>query len=125
MKRLLAYFPYYAACIALASMLWRSPTILLFSFIVLSISMLWRWHDVDDLVFYGLPFVLGPLGEMVAIYHGAWQYSRPYVLVPLWLPLAWGCAGLYMKKTAYVLIAHRRARSAKNVPSALTMPESA
>src|SRR4051812_7517187 len=103
MKRVaqyLKYTPYYAGCILLASALWRSPGVLLIGYVGLSVLMLWRWHRVPDLVFYFLPCALGPIGEAVAIYSGAWQYTRPWLLIPIWLPFAWGCAGLYMKKTA-------------------------
>lgn len=113
-RKAISYTPYYGACIALASMLWRSPMVLVAGFLALSTLMLWRWHRTDDLIFYFLPFFLGPVGEMVAIYHGAWRYSQPFLLIPIWLPFAWGCAALYMKKTADVLLARRR-RSASSV----------
>ena len=107
MRRAASYLPYYVACIALASAFWRTPWFLLLAYVGLSTLMLWRWHGRDDVVFYFVPFVLGPLGELVAIYHGAWQYSKPMTLIPIWLPFAWGCAALYMKKTAEVLADRR------------------
>lgn len=102
-RRSVLYLPFYAACIALASILWSQPTLLLLGYAALSGVMLWRWHRADDLAFYFVPFVLGPVGEAIAIYSGAWQYSRPWMLVPVWLPFAWGCASLYMKSTAEAL----------------------
>ena len=110
MRKVLSYLPYYAVCIFLASAFWRSPSVLLVAYAILSISMLWRWHTLDDVLFYAVPFVMGPLGEAVAVYSGAWSYAKPLVLIPVWLPLAWGCAALYMKKTADVLT-ERRLRS--------------
>ncbi|MFZ1011241.1 MAG: hypothetical protein WAN65_30660 [Candidatus Sulfotelmatobacter sp.] len=103
MKKAVLYLPYYAACIALASALWRDPFFLLSGYIGLSAIMLWRWHSVQDLIFFAVPFFLGPTGEAIAIYHGAWQYAKPLILVPMWLPFAWGCAALYMKKTSDAL----------------------
>lgn len=109
MKKAVSYLPYYAACIALASTLWRDPFFLLCTYLVLSAAMLWRWHAIQDIIFFAVPFVLGPVGEAVAIYNGAWHYTKPLLLIPMWLPFAWGCAALYMKKTADVL-AERQAR---------------
>lgn len=100
MKKVATYLPYYAICIALASTLWRDPTFLLCGYIALSALMLWRWHTIQDLIFFVVPLILGPLGEAIAIYSGAWHYAKPLRLIPIWLPLAWGCAALYMKKTA-------------------------
>jgi hypothetical protein len=107
MMRVMLYVPYYAACIALASMLWRDPGLLFVAFVGLSIAMLWRWHTFHDVIFFIVPCILGPIGEAIAIYNGAWHYSKPFQLVPIWLPLAWGCAALYMKKTADALADYR------------------
>lgn len=107
--KILLYLPYYVVCFALAGLLWQRPLWLLAAYAVLSAAMLWRWHRPADLAFYAVPAVLGPLGEMFAIYHGAWEYARPLVLIPIWLPPAWGCAALFMKKTADAL-AERGAR---------------
>lgn len=107
MKKAISYLPYYVACIGLASALWRNPVVLLLGFIGLSVLMLLRWHALDDVVSFLVPFVLGPVGEFIAIYNGAWHYSKPLLLVPIWLPFAWGCASLYMKRTADVLAGRR------------------
>jgi hypothetical protein len=113
---------YYAACIAFASAFWRDPIFLLCAFIGLSTAMLWRWHAIQDLIFFAIPFFLGPVGEAVAIYYGAWHYAKPLLLIPIWLPFAWGCAALYMKKTADAL-AERHTRL-ENAPRPLTVVKS-
>jgi hypothetical protein len=103
MKMVVSYLPYYMVCIALASTLWRDPSFLFCAYLGLTAAMLWRWHAIQDIIFFAVPFVLGPIGEAVAIYNGAWHYAKPLLLIPVWLPFAWGCAALYMKKTAEAL----------------------
>ena len=96
--RTLSYFPIYFACILLASFLWRNPATLSACYIVLSAHMLARWHTRSDVAYFLLAFTLGPLGEIVAIHFGAWRYTEPTLLIPTWLPLAWGISGLFLKK---------------------------
>ena len=52
---------------------------------------------------YACGFVLGPGGEIVAVYNGAWQYSEAPWLIPLWLPPAWGLAALILLRLAKAL----------------------
>ena len=66
--------------------------------------MLYKWHSKSDLVFYFVGFALGPVGEFVAVYFGAWKYSKPLYLIPIWLPFLWGIAALFMKKLSETLI---------------------
>ncbi len=66
--------------------------------------MLVRWHSRSDVLFFSLAAVMGPLGESVAVHLGAWQYTLPWAGIPLWLPLGWGVAALYLKKTSEVLL---------------------
>jgi hypothetical protein len=86
----------YVACFALPSLLWDRPIVLTAAFLALSLAMLGRWHSTRDLLFYVVAFVLGPAGEAVAVHSGAWQYTKPAFLVPLWLPAGWGCAAVFM-----------------------------
>jgi len=93
----------YALCVALAGFLWRNPAILALCYIFISFFLLYRWHTNSDLIFYFTAFVLGPIGELVATYHGAWKYSKPIFLIPIWLPFLWGIALLVMKKLSETL----------------------
>jgi hypothetical protein len=97
-KQIAALLSIYALCIVLASLLWSSPVILSVCFLLIGISMLYRWHSKTDLLFFSVAFLVGPLGEAVAVRSGAWTYSKPIFLIPLWLPLLWGIAGLFLKK---------------------------
>lgn len=49
---------------------------------------------------YAFGFVLGPAGELVAVARGAWTYAEAPLLVPLWLPPAWGLAALILFRLA-------------------------
>jgi hypothetical protein len=71
--------------------------------------MLSKWHTKSDLIFYFVAFVLGPLGELIAIYFGAWGYTEPFYFIPIWLPFLWGIAALFMKKLSETLIVRKKA----------------
>ena len=104
-KELTIEIAIYALCIALASLLWRSPVALSLCYILLSIVVLYRWHTGSDLIFYFVAFVLGPIGEMVTVHFGAWKYSKPLYLIPIWLPFLWGIAALFIKKISETFLA--------------------
>jgi len=99
----LCYLPLYGGCIALVAAFWRSPVLLTGLLIVVAGAMLLRWRRPSDVLYFLLAAILGPLGEFVAIGYGAWEYSLPLLNIPLWLPLAWGIAGIYLKKTTEAL----------------------
>jgi len=110
MKRALALEAgIYALCLVLASILWRWPIMLSLAYLAISALMLSRWHTQGDLLFYFAAFVLGPCGEIVAVYFGAWTYAKPLYLIPVWLPFLWGIAALFMKKLAETLLTARPA----------------
>ena len=96
--KIAALLSIYALCIVLASLLWSSPVILSGCFLLIGVLMLYRWHSKTDLLFFSVAFLVGPLGEAIAVRSGAWTYSKPIFLIPLWLPLLWGIAGLFIKK---------------------------
>jgi hypothetical protein len=90
----------YVSCLSLVSFLWDRPGVLLAALAALSALMLLRWHQPGDLTAYAVGFTLGPLGEAMAVHFGAWNYARPFFLIPLWLPFLWGIAALFVKKLA-------------------------
>jgi len=52
-----------------------------------------------DLLFFFFAFVIGPIGEIVAIHFGVWTYANPSFLgIPIWLPLVWGLAFICIKR---------------------------
>ena len=103
-KELLVAFGIYILCVALARFLWHLPIILALCFLLVSIFVLYRWYTRSNLVFYFVAFVLGPGAEAVAVHGGAWEYSKPFYLIPVWLPFIWGIAALVMKKLSEILM---------------------
>jgi len=103
-KDLLFELGTYILCILLAAFLWHRPTFLTVCYIVISLIIFLKWHTKSDLFFYVVAFVLGPLGESVAVYFGAWEYSKPFYFIPLWLPLLWGISALFVKNLSDTLL---------------------
>lgn len=90
----------YVLCVVLVSLLWDRQVVLLACYLAVSVSMLYQWHAPSDVAFYGIAFLLGPLGEIAAVHSGAWQYSEPLYLIPIWLPFLWGIVGLFLKRVS-------------------------
>lgn len=88
----------YVLCLSMVSLLWQKPLTLLLGLAVISVLMLQRWHGRADLFFYSTGFVLGPLGEAMAVNFGAWSYAKAQFLIPIWLPFLWGIASLLVKR---------------------------
>ena len=99
----LGYLPIYVVCIAPAALLWRQPLALAVFYAVASAGLLlWR-HSRADLIYYFVPFVFGPAGEIFAVRGGAWSYAEAGESIPIWLPFVWGIAGLFMKNMSEAL----------------------
>jgi len=105
MKRELTFeLGLYTLCIVLVGLFWHKPVVLTICYMALSIVALTKWHTKSDLLFYFVTFVLGPIGESVAVYLGAWKYPKPLFLIPLWLPFLWGICALFMKNLSETLL---------------------
>ena len=109
MKKELAFeLGVYILSIVLVGTLWDKPVTLTICYVLISILVLMKWHTKGDLLFYFVTFVLGPLGESVAIYLGAWEYSRPLYLIPSWLPFLWGNSALFLKNISDTILKGRK-----------------
>ncbi len=97
-QALVRYLPLYLALIGLASLMWHRPITLTICYVAISALVLWRFHRRGDFIYFAVPFFMGPLGELAPVWFKAWTYSQPLVLIPLWLPFAWGLAGLFMRR---------------------------
>jgi uncharacterized membrane protein YoaT (DUF817 family) len=94
----------YCLCVVLAGLMWHKPILLTSIYLMISLIILYKWHTRSDIVFYAVGFVLGPAGEIFAVYRGAWQYTEPFFLIPLWLPFLWGIASLFIKQLSESLL---------------------
>lgn len=100
MLKLLRYLPLYIACIAFAGLLWQRPVVLCLVYVSISALVLWKYHCKGDLIYFFVPFFMGPLGELLPVALGSWTYAKPLWMIPLWLPFVWGLAGLFMRRTS-------------------------
>lgn len=104
----------YAIGIALAAAGWRRPVLLAGFYLVLIMAMLARWHSRSDVISLVVGALLGPVAELPAILSGAWAYSVSETMIPIWLPLAWGIAGLCIKKTTEAIVGSVQEGTTKN-----------
>jgi hypothetical protein len=107
-KELVFELGVYILCIVLVGTLWHRPMTLTVCYVVISVAVIAKWHTKSDLLFYFITFVLGPLGESVAVYRGAWEYSSPLYLIPSWLPFLWGICALFLKNISETLLKSRK-----------------
>lgn len=77
-------------------------TLILFAGVLFGMKV---WYKKHDIYFFITGAVVGPIGEIVAIYFGAWQYTNPtFFGIPLWLPLVWGLSITVIKRFAEIFI---------------------
>lgn len=87
-----------AVTITFVSLFWKDIMILTASLSILSIVALWYYHKKNDVIVYLIGAIIGATAESVCIYFGAWTYSNPTFLIPIWLPLVWGLAALVIRR---------------------------
>jgi len=94
----------YAICVFLVAVLWRQPILLMLCYVLMSLILFAKWHTKSDYLFYVGAFILGSSGELLAVSFGAWEYSKPFYINPVWLPFAWGISALFMKNISETLL---------------------
>jgi len=63
------------------------------------------WHKKQDIIFFITGAVIGPIGEIICIYFGVWQYANPTFLgIPIWLPFAWGLITMLIKRVSETFV---------------------
>ncbi len=82
--------------VANVSLFWQDNLIVTAIFLTILSLTFWFWHTRKDITFFTIGLVVGPSMEMVPVYFGAWVYSNPTFLIPMWLPLGWGIAGIIL-----------------------------
>lgn len=89
------------ATLASVSLFWKNPAAAALLAALAGVLMLAARKSQKDILLYLVVGVLGASMEAVAIYFGTWAYSAPDVYgIPFWLPLAWGNAGIFVKRIA-------------------------
>ncbi len=80
-------------------LLWPYNWMLFLVLMVLAVVMLWlekQKKEVKLFVFCGLT---GAVAEIIAIVAGAWTYANADLYnIPVWLPVLWGIAAVYMSR---------------------------
>lgn len=86
------------------ALLWQTPTVLVIAMLILT-GLIFKLKVNNDFYLIDVTgFIFGPIAEIIAINHGAWQYTSPsFAGIPLWLPLLWGNAALFIVNT-YILL---------------------
>ncbi len=100
--KLLVLFLALALTVALVSLYYRNNAVVLSVFVLALIAVFVRSKNPKrDAIPFVLGAIFGPTMEIVIIHHGAWQYTNPTFLgIPIWLPLLWGFAALFLGKIA-------------------------
>lgn len=94
-------------CFGMADIsLFHNQTLLLTSLLMIGwIIGMKFWHKKHDLYFLVAGAVIGPVGEIVCIHFGAWNYANPDFLgIPMWLPLTWGLFTMLIKRVAETFV---------------------
>ena len=87
--------------IAMISLFWRNNLLLLSLLALVSLTGMKKWYKRRDVYLFITGAVIGPIGEIVCIHFGVWQYANPTFLgIPVWLPLVWGLAVMLVKRIA-------------------------
>jgi hypothetical protein len=93
-----------AAVVAAISAFWQDNLVTATLLAALLAVTLWFWHTRRDITHLFIVAIVGPSMEAAYIYFGAWAYSNPTVLIPVWLPIAWGIVGIALPKLTYCFI---------------------
>ena len=84
--------------ISFVALLWRDAVLLTISLLLLSIFALRHFHKKNDIITFLVGGVGGASAEAICIYFGAWEYTNPTYLIPLWLPILWGIAAMVIRE---------------------------
>ena len=90
--------------VALVSLLYKQTVLLTIIMVAGWAIALKLWHSKNDIATLLAGAVAGTLAESIAVMTGAWKYANPTLLgIPLWLPLLWGGAAMFIRKFADTL----------------------
>ncbi len=88
----------YIVSIVSVILFWGDNILLSIILLILSIGILAIWHKKNDLITFFFGVIFGWFSESICIYFGAWTYTNPTYLVPLWLPILWGVTTVVIRR---------------------------
>ena len=62
------------------------------------------YRTKKDLVYFFVAVIFGTTAEIFCITFGVWSYANPTFIIPLWLPLIWGIAGINLPRLANAIM---------------------
>ena len=94
--------------VAAIALLYKNNTLLVAIMLTGWLIAIKTWHRKEDIYIFVIAAAAGTIAEAVAIKFGAWHYSNPTALgVPIWLPLLWGSAVVFIKRFSETVIRFR------------------
>ncbi|MCX6773116.1 MAG: DUF2878 family protein [Candidatus Micrarchaeota archaeon] len=89
-----------ATCISEVSFFWQNPSLLLLLLAANGILMISIGKPKEDAALFCIMGAWGALAEITGIKYGVWMYRLPdFYGIPLWLPLVWGNAAVFIKRS--------------------------
>jgi hypothetical protein len=96
LRLLKVFIPGYLA-LQSVSWFWKDQLLVLAILAIVSIFYLYNLRKRLWVVYF-FAALFGALAENMAIKSGAWAYSQSGMEIPLWLPLLWGMASIFILK---------------------------
>ena len=98
-KAILFFIFVFSLWIFLVSTLWPQPLVLTTLILTVSITYFLLFKKKNDLLFFVVAAIAGPVGEGLVSSSGLWKYSGQTIFgIPYWLPLAWGITAIIIKR---------------------------
>lgn len=94
----------YLALVVFVSTLWNSPLLLTAMLAAQAPLMFWYFAKRETIMAFIVGMSLGAVGEIVAALSGAWTYLNSDLLLPTWIPLAWGIVGVLIVGSTDALV---------------------
>jgi hypothetical protein len=105
MANLLKQFFFYIGGILMIAFLYQEQVLLTILVSLFCLIQLTAFRQENDLYYFVVGFVLGPIVDIIAVFAGAWDYNyHTYLDIPLWLAPALGMMAVLLKRIAEALI---------------------
>lgn len=82
------------------SLLWENVLLLTLVLLVVAGLMLYMRSGNQEIALFVFCGIAGAVSETMGIFFGAWTYALPTAFqIPLWLPVLWGIASVFVLRT--------------------------